>query len=150
MNIQNNAKFGLFSKYGTLIAQDSLQRLENEAIRLLTCEEYATLYISACEGKRQGRKVLVFTLFGNDIRIDNLLERKPTFTPHHKLIDIKDTVDEILECDCEVTQEGNETALCRIGCGMLWITDLQYIQDSFIVKGISIEDKELTLLIENH
>lgn len=66
------------------------------------------------------------------------------------LIEIKDIVDEIMECDSLVDRTEFDTVRCNIGSGILWTCDLVRLGQSFDIKGVIAEGDNIALLIRNY
>ncbi|WP_228683755.1 hypothetical protein [Phocaeicola vulgatus] len=66
------------------------------------------------------------------------------------LIEIKDIVDEIMECDSLVDRTEFDTVRCNIGSGILWLCDLEKLQRHFDMKGVIAEGDNIALLIRNY
>ncbi len=67
----------------------------------------------------------------------------------YTLIEIKDTVDEIMECDCMIDRTEFDTVRCNLGGGTLWICDLVKLQSLFDIKAIISEGDNIAILIRN-
>lgn len=65
------------------------------------------------------------------------------------LIEIKDIVDEVMECDSLVDRTEFDTVRCNIGSGILWKCDLVRLERSFDIKGVIAEGDNIALLIRN-
>lgn len=68
---------------------------------------------------------------------------------HYTLIQIKDIVDEIMECDCLIDRTEFDTVRCNIGGGILWLCDLQKLQQHFDIKAVIAEGDNIAILIKS-
>lgn len=68
----------------------------------------------------------------------------------HTLIEIKDIVDEIMECDSLVDRTEFDTVRCNFGSGILWTCDFIKLQSHFDIKGIISEGDNIAILIRNY
>ncbi len=67
----------------------------------------------------------------------------------HTLIEIKDIVDDLMECDSMVDRTEFDTVRCNIGSGILWLCDLQKLQEHFEIKAVIAEGDNIAILIRN-
>lgn len=67
----------------------------------------------------------------------------------YTLIQIKDIVDEIMECDCLIDRTEFDTVRCNIGGGLLWLCDLQKLQQHFDIKAVIAEGDNIAILIKS-
>ena len=67
----------------------------------------------------------------------------------YTLIEIKDIVDEIMECDRIVDRTEFDTVRCNFGGGILWICDLGKLQEHFDIKAVIAEGDNIAILIRN-
>ena len=67
----------------------------------------------------------------------------------HTLIEIKDIVDDLMECDSMVDRTEFDTVRCNIGSGILWLCDLQKLQEHFEIKAVLAEGDNIAILIRN-
>lgn len=67
----------------------------------------------------------------------------------YTLIEIKDIIDEILECDSLVDRTEFDTVRCNFGGGLLWTCALVKLQQYFDIKGIIAEGDNIAILIKN-
>ncbi len=65
----------------------------------------------------------------------------------HTLIEIKDIVDDLMECDSMVDRTEFDTVRCNIGSGILWLCDLQKLQEHFEIKAVIAEGDNIAILI---
>ena len=151
MKFQSLATFGIFAG-NNILYEGSLHSCENEAVRIILNGEWNSISISTY--KRAGgyvteiTPVLNYRLVNGETRIttplnDNLLPRRRT------LIEIKDIVDEVLECDCLIDESEFDTVRCNIGGGTLWFCDLLKLQKFFDIKSVISEGDNLAVLIRN-
>lgn len=68
---------------------------------------------------------------------------------HYTLIQIKDIVDEIMECDCLIDRTEFDTVRCNFGSGILWLCDLQKLQQYFEIKAVIAEGDNIAILIRS-
>lgn len=68
---------------------------------------------------------------------------------HYTLIQIKDIVDEIMECDCLIDRTEFDTVRCTIGGGILWLCDLQKLQQHFDIKAVIAEGDNIAIFIRS-
>ncbi len=66
------------------------------------------------------------------------------------LIEIKDIVDEIMECDSLVDRTEFDTVRCNIGGGLLWLCDLEKLQRHFDIKSVIAEGDNIAILIRSY
>lgn len=159
MKIKNFATFGLFVD-GDMTDSGSIHAMENEATRRILNGQAEAAHISVFdfEGEKVVEKTPVLSLRrnNNDIIIANmLLPDNPESSPENvrksrTLIEIKDIVDEIMECDSLVDRTEFDTVRCNIGGGMLWLCDLEKLQRHFDIKGVIAEGDNIALLIRNY
>ena len=159
MKIKNFATFGLFVD-GDMTDSGSIHAMENEATRRILSGQAEAAHISVFDF--EGDKVVEITPVlslrrnNNDIIIANmLLPDNPESNPENvrksrTLIEIKDIVDEIMECDSLVDRTEFDTVRCNIGGGMLWLCDLEKLQRHFDIKGVIAEGDNIALLIRNY
>ena len=104
MKIKNFATFGLFVD-GDMIDSGSIHAMENEATRKILSGQAEAAHISVFdfEGDKVIEKTPVLSLRrnNNDIFIANMLlpDNSENVRKNRTLIEIKDIVDEIMECD---------------------------------------------------
>ena len=67
----------------------------------------------------------------------------------YTLIQIKDIVDEIMECDCLIDRTEFDTVRCNIGGGLLWLCDLQKLQQHFDIKAVIAEGDNIAIFIRS-
>lgn len=155
MNIKNFATFGLFVD-GDMIDSGSIHAMENEATRRILSGQAEAAHISVFdfEGDEVIEKTPVLSLRrnNNDIFIANMLlpDNPESIRKSLTLIEIKDIVDEIMECDSLVDRTEFDTVRCNIGGGLLWLCDLEKLQRHFDIKGIIAEGDNIALLIRNY
>lgn len=159
MKIKNFATFGLFVD-GDMIDSGSIHAMENEATRRILSGQSEAAHISVFDfdGDKVVEKTPVLSLRrnNNDIIIANmLLPDNPESNPENvgksrTLIEIKDIVDEIMECDSLVDRTEFDTVRCNIGSGILWLCDLGKLQRHFDMKGVIAEGDNIALLIRNY
>lgn len=159
MKIKNFATFGLFVD-GDMTDSGSIHAMENEATRRILSGQTEAAHISVFdfEGDKVVEKTPVLSLRrnNNDIIIANMqLPDNPESNPEkvrksRTLIEIKDIVDEIMECDSLVDRTEFDTVRCNIGGGMLWLCDLEKLQRHFDIKGVIAEGDNIALLIRNY
>lgn len=159
MKIKNFATFGLFVD-GDMTDSGSIRAMENEATRRILSGQAEAAHISVFDfdGDKVVEKTPVLSLRrnNNDIIIANmLLPDNPESNPENvrksrTLIEIKDIVDEIMECDSLVDRTEFDTVRCNIGGGMLWLCDLEKLQRHFDIKGVIAEGDNIALLIRNY
>ena len=63
------------------------------------------------------------------------------------LIEIKDIVDEIMECDCLIDRTEFNTVRCNFGSGILWLCDLEKLRQHFDIKAVIAEGDNIAILI---
>lgn len=154
MTIKNFATFGLFIN-GDMIDSGSIHAMENEATRRILSGQSETAHISVFDfdGEKVIEKTPVLSLRrnDNDIIIVNMLlpDNSSGIKKNRTLIEIKDIVDEIMECDSLVDRTEFATVRCNIGSGILWICDLEKLERSFEIKGVVAEGDNIALLIRN-
>lgn len=155
MKIKNFATFGLFVK-GDMIDSGSIHAMENEATRKILSGQAEAAHISVFdfEGDKVIEKTPVLSLRrnNNDIFIANMLlpDNSENVRKNRTLIEIKDIVDEIMECDSLVDRTEFDTVRCNIGSGILWLCDLEKLQRHFDMKGVIAEGDNIALLIRNY
>lgn len=159
MKIKNFATFGLFVN-GDMTDSGSIHAMENEATRRILSGQSEAAHISVFDfdGDKVVEKTPVLSLRrnNNDIIIANmLLPDSPEINPEsvrksRTLIEIKDIVDEIMECDSLVDRTEFDTVRCNIGGGLLWLCDLEKLQRHFDIKGVIAEGDNIALLIRNY
>lgn len=154
MKIKNFATFGLFVD-GDMIDSGSIHAMENEATRRILSGQAEAAHISVFdfEGDKVIEKTPVLSLRknNNDIFIANMLlpDNSENVRKNRTLIEIKDIVDEIMECDSLVDRTEFDTVRCNIGSGILWLCDLEKLQRHFDMKGVIAEGDNIALLIRN-
>lgn len=155
MKIKNFATFGLFVD-GDMIDSGSIHAMENEATRRILSGQVEAAHISVFdfEGDKVVEKTPVLSLRrnNNDIIIANMLlpDNPGSVSKSRTLIEIKDIVDEIMECDSLVDRTEFDTVRCNIGGGLLWLCDLEKLQRHFDIKGVISEGDNIALLIRNY
>lgn len=159
MKIKNSATFGLFVD-GEMTDSGSIHAMENEATRRILSGQAEAAYISVFDfdGDKVVEKTPVLSLRrsnDNTIIANMLLPDNPENNPESvrknlTLIEIKDIVDEIMECDSLVDRTEFDTVRCNIGGGMLWLCDLEKLQLHFEIKGVIAEGDNIALLIRNY
>ncbi len=154
MKTKNFATFGLFVD-GDMIDSGSIHAMENEATRRILSGQSEAAHISVFgfEGDKVVEKTPVLSLRrSNDIIIANMLlpDNSESDRKNRTLIEIKDIVDEIMECDSLVDRTEFDTVRCNIGGGLLWLCDLEKLQRHFEIKGIIAEGDNIALLIRNY
>lgn len=155
MKIKNFATFGLFAD-GDMIDSGSIHAMENEATRKILSGQAEAAHISVFdfEGDKVIEKTPVLSLRrnNNDIFIANMLlpDNSENVRKNRTLIEIKDIVDEIMECDSLVDRTEFDTVRCNIGSGILWLCDLEKLQRHFDMKGVIAEGDNIALLIRNY
>ncbi len=154
MKTKNFATFGLFVD-GDMIDSGSIQAMENEAARRILSGQSEAAHISVFgfEGDKVVEKTPVLSLRrSNGIIIANMLlpDNSESDRKNRTLIEIKDIVDEIMECDSLVDRTEFDTVRCNIGSGILWTCDLEIVQRHFEIKGIIAEGDNIALLIRNY
>lgn len=159
MKIKNFATFGLFVD-GDMIDSGSIHAMENEATRRILSGQSETAHVSVFgfDGDKVVEKTPVLSLRRNNDNIiiaNMLLPDNPESNPEsvrksHALIEIKDMVDEIMECDSLVDRTEFDTVRCNIGGGMLWLCDLEKLQRHFEIKGVIAEGDNIALLIRDY
>lgn len=155
MKIKNFATFGLFVD-GDMIDSGSIHAMENEATRKILSGQAESAHISVFdfEGDKVIEKTPVLSLRrnNNDIFIANMLlpDNSENVRKNRTLIEIKDIVDEIMECDSLVDRTEFDTVRCNIGSGILWLCDLEKLQRHFDMKGVIAEGDNIALLIRNY
>lgn len=155
MSIKNFATFGLFVD-GNMIDSGSMHAMENEATQRILNGQSEAAHISVFDfdGDKVIEKTPVLSLRrnNNDIIIANML--LPDVSGNSKrnrtLIEIKDIVDEIMECDSLVDRTEFDTVRCNIGGGTLWLCDLEKLQQHFDIKSVIAEGDNIALLIRNY
>lgn len=65
----------------------------------------------------------------------------------YTLIEIKDIVDEIMECDCLIDRTEFDTVRCNFGGGILWLCDLKKLRQHFDIKAVIAEGDNIAILI---
>ena len=114
MKIKNFATFGLFVD-GDMIDSGSIHAMENEATRKILSGQAEAAHISVFdfEGDKVIEKTPVLSLRrnNNDIFIANMLlpDNSENVRKNRTLIEIKDIVDEIMECDSLVDRTEFDT-----------------------------------------
>ncbi len=155
MKIKNFATFGLFVD-GDMIDSGSIHAMENEATRKILSGQAEAAHISVFdfEGDKVIEKTPVLSLRrnNNDIFIANMLlpDNSENVRKNRTLIEIKEIVDEIMECDSLVDRTEFDTVRCNIGSGILWLCDLEKLQRHFDMKGVIAEGDNIALLIRNY
>ena len=130
--------------------------MENEATRRILSGQSETAHISVFDfdGDNVVEKMTVLSLRRNndDIIIANMLlpDSSSGIKRNRTLIEIKDIVDEIMECDSLVDRTEFDTVRCNIGGGLLWLCDLEKLQQHFEIKGVIAEGDNIALLIRNY
>lgn len=155
MSIKNFATFGLFVD-GNMIDSGSMHAMENEATRRILNGQSEAAHISVFDfdGDKviEKKPVLSLRRNNNDIVIANML--LPDISGNSKrnrtLIEIKDIVDEIMECDSLVDRTEFDTVRCNIGGGTLWLCDLEKLQQHFDIKSVIAEGDNITLLVRSY
>lgn len=154
MKIKNFATFGLFVD-GDMIDSGSIHAMENEATRRILSgqAEAARISVFDFDGDKVVEKTPVLSLRrnNNDIIIANMLlpDSSESVRKNLTLIEIKDIVDEIMECDSLVDRTEFDTVRCNIGSGILWTCDLVKLEQYFDIKGVIAEGDNIALLIRN-
>lgn len=154
MKIKNFATFGLFVD-GDMIDSGSIHAMENEATRRILSgqAEAARISVFDFDGDKVVEKTPVLSLRrnNNDIIIANMLlpDNSESVRKNRTLIEIKDIVDEIMECDSLVDRTEFDTVRCNIGSGILWTCDLVKLEQYFDIKGVIAEGDNIALLIRN-
>lgn len=154
MKIKNFATFGLFVD-GDMIDSGSIHAMENEATRRILSgqAEAARISVFDFDGDKVVEKTPVLSLRrnNNDIIIANMLlpDSSESVRKNRTLIEIKDIVDEIMECDSLVDRTEFDTVRCNIGSGILWTCDLVKLEQYFDIKGVIAEGDNIALLIRN-
>lgn len=155
MKIKNFATFGLFVD-GDMTDSGSIHAMENEATRKLLSGQAEAAHISVFDfdGNKVVEKTPVLSLRrnNNDIIIANMLlpDNPENVRKSRTLIEVKNIVDEIMECDSLVDRTEFDTVRCNIGGGMLWLCDLEKLQRHFDIKGVIAEGDNIALLIRNY
>ena len=155
MNIKNFATFGLFVD-GEMIESGSIHSMENEATRRMLNGQSDAVHISVFDfdGDKVVEKTPVLSLrkINDNIIIANMLQpdKSESIRKSRTLIEIKDIVDEIMECDSLVDRTEFDTVRCNIGGGTLWLCDLERLQQHFDIKSIIAEGDNIALLIRNY
>lgn len=155
MKIKNFATFGLFVD-GDMTDNGSIHVMENEATRRILSGQAEAAHISVFDfdGDKVVEKTPVLSLRrnNNDIIIANMLlpDNPESIRKKRTLIEIKDIVDEIMECDSLVDRTEFDTVRCNIGGGLLWLCDLEKLQRHFDIKGVIAEGDNIALLIRNY
>ncbi|MCE9108267.1 hypothetical protein [Bacteroides pyogenes] len=154
MKIKNFATFGLFVD-GDMIDSGSIHAMENEATRRILSgqAEAARISVFDFDGDKVVEKTPVLSLRrnNNDIIIANMLlpDNSESVRKNRTLIEIKDIVDEIMECDSLVDRTEFDTVRCNIGSRILWTCDLVKLEQYFDIKGVIAEGDNIALLIRN-
>lgn len=155
MKIKNFATFGLFVD-GDMMDSGSIHAMENEATRRILSGQTETAHISVFgfDGDKVIEKTPVLALRrnNNDIIIANMLlpDSSESVRKSRTLIEIKDIVDEIMECDSLVDRTEFDTVRCNIGSGILWTCDLEKLERHFEIKGVIAEGDNIAILIRNY
>lgn len=155
MKVKNFATFGLFVD-GDMTDSGSIHAMESEATRRILSGQAEAAHISVFDfdGDKVVEKTPVLSLRrnNNDIIIANMLlpDNPENVRKSRTLIEIKDIVDEIMECDSLVDRTEFDTVRCNIGGGMLWLCDLEKLQRHFDIKGVIAEGDNIALLIRNY
>jgi hypothetical protein len=155
MKIKNFATFGLFVD-GDMTDSGSIHVMENEATRKILSGQSEAAHISVFDfdGDKVVEKTPVLSLRrnNNDIIIANMLlpDNPESIRKKRTLIEIKNIVDEIMECDSLVDRTEFDTVRCNIGGGLLWLCDLEKLQRHFDIKGVIAEGDNIALLIRNY
>ncbi len=159
MKVKNFAAFGLFVD-GKMLDSGSIHAMENEATRRILSGQSEAAHVSVFgfDGDKVVEKTPVLSLrrSNDNIIIANmLLPDNPESNPKsvrksRTLIEIKDIVDEIMECDSLVDRTEFDTVRCNIGGGMLWLCDLEKLQRHFEIKGVIAEGDNIALLIRDY
>lgn len=155
MKIKNFATFGLFVD-GDMMDSGSIHAMENEAIRRILSGQSEAAHISVFgfDGDKVIEKTPVLALLrnNNDIIIANMLlpDSSESVRESRTLIEIKDVVDEIMECDSLVDRTEFDTVRCNIGSGILWTCDLEKLERHFEIKGVIAEGDNIAILIRNY
>lgn len=155
MKITNFATFGLFVD-GDMIDSGSIHAMENEATRMILSgqTEAACISVYGTDGDRTIEKTPVLSLqkVNGDIIVDNMLsdEKSGYKNTSRTLIEIKDIVDEIMECDSLVDRTEFDTVRCNIGGGTLWLCDLEKLQQHFDIKSVIAEGDNIAILIRSY
>lgn len=155
MKIKNFATFGLFVD-GDMTDSGSIHAMENEATRKILSGQAEAAHISVFDfdGDKVVEETPVLSLRrnNNDIIIANMLlpDNPESIRKKRTLIEIKDIVDEIMECDSLVDRTEFDTVRCNIGGGLLWLCDLEKLQRHFDIKGFIAEGDNIALLIRNY
>jgi len=155
MKIKNFATFGLFVD-GYMTDSGSIHAMENEATRRILNGQAETAHISVFDfdSDKVVEKTPVLSLRrnNNDIIIANMLlpDNPESVRKSRTLIEIKDIVDEVMECDSLVDRTEFDTVRCNIGGGLLWLCDLEKLQRHFDIKGVIAEGDNIALLIRNY
>ena len=155
MKIKNFATFGLFVD-GDMTDSGSIHVMENEATRRILSGQAEAAHISVFDfdGDKVVEKTPVLSLRrnNNDIIIANMLlpDNPESIRKKRTLIEIKDIVDEIMECDSLVDRTEFDTVRCNIGGGLLWLCDLEKLQRHFDIKGVIAEGDNIAMLIRNY
>lgn len=68
----------------------------------------------------------------------------------YTLIQIKDIVDEIMECDSLVDRTEHDTVRCNFGGGILWLCDLEKLRQHFDIKAVIAEGDNIAILIRSY
>ena len=155
MKIKNFATFGLFVD-GDMMDSGSIHSMENEATRRILSGQSETAHISVFgfDGDKVIEKTPVLALRrnNNDIIIANMLlpDSSECIRKNRTLIEIKDIVDEIMECDSLVDRTEFDTVRCNIGSGILWMCDLEKLERHFEIKGVIAEGDNIAILIRDY
>lgn len=155
MKIKNFATFGLFVG-GDMMDSGSIHAMENEATRRILSGQSETAHISVFgfDGDKVIEKTPVLALRrnNNDIIIANMLlpDSSESVRKNRTLIEIKDVVDEIMECDSLVDRTEFDTVRCNIGSGILWTCDLEKLERHFEIKGVIAEGDNIAILIRDY
>ncbi len=155
MNIKNFATFGLFVE-GNMIDSGNMHAMENEATRrfLSGQSEAAHISVFGFDGDKAIEETPVLSLRrnNNDIIIANMLQSdcSDDVKRNRTLIEIKDVVDEIMECDSLVDRTEFDTVRCNIGGGTLWLCDLDKLKQHFDIKSVIAEGDNIAILIRSY
>lgn len=155
MNIKNFATFGLFIE-GNMIDSGSMHAMENEATRRILSGQSEAAHISVFgfDGDKVIENIPVLSLRrnNNDIIIANMLlpDSSDGVKRNRTLIEIKDIVDEIMECDSLVDRTEFDTVRCNIGGGTLWLCDLDKLKQYFDIKSVIAEGDNIAILIRSY
>lgn len=155
MKVKNFATFGLFID-GDMIDSGSIHAMKKEATRRILSGQTEAAHVSVFDfdGDKVVEKTPVLSLrMNNDciIIVNMLLPDNPeNVRKNRTLIEIKDIVDEVMECDSLVDRTEFDTVRCNIGSGLLWLCDLVKLQQHFEIKGVLAEGDNIALLIRNY